>query len=102
MRRQTYAFTVLGMSQLFHAIGMRDVTRPALRKGMFQNRVMLLAFFLGVALQVAVTEISVLCHAFGTVRLCFAEWGSLLGLASVPLIMHEVIAWSSNAGRKNT
>lgn len=100
MRRQTYAFTVLGVSQLFHAIGMRDVTRPVLRKGMFQNRIMLLAFSLGVALQAAVTEIPVLCHAFGTVRLSFAEWGTLLGLASVPLILHEVIAWSSSAGSK--
>lgn len=26
-RSQTYAFTVLGMSQLFHAVGMRDMER---------------------------------------------------------------------------
>lgn len=30
-RCQTYAFTVLGMSQLFHAIGMRDVETSLFR-----------------------------------------------------------------------
>lgn len=30
-RAQTYSFTVLGMSQLFHAIGMRDVQKSVFR-----------------------------------------------------------------------
>lgn len=30
-RAQTYAFTVLGMSQLYHAVGMRDVQCSVLR-----------------------------------------------------------------------
>lgn len=32
-RAQTYAFTVLGMSQLFHAVGMRDVRQSIFRAG---------------------------------------------------------------------
>ena len=45
-RAQTYAFTVLGMSQLFHAIGMRDVERSVFRMNHLQNRLMLLALAL--------------------------------------------------------
>ena len=31
-RSQTYAFTVLGLSQLFHAVGMRDVGQSVFRE----------------------------------------------------------------------
>ncbi|MCR5460560.1 MAG: cation-translocating P-type ATPase [Acetatifactor sp.] len=91
-RRQTYAFTVLGMSQLFHAIGMRDVNRSVFCMRPVWNKVMLLAIVIGFALQLAVTELPFLVKAFGTVSLSFGEWGILCGLAAMPLIAHEVIA----------
>ena len=40
-RAQTYAFTVLGMSQLFHAVGMRDVRQSIFSQRPFENRLML-------------------------------------------------------------
>lgn len=55
-RSQTYAFTVLGLSQLFHAVGMRDVGRSVFRMNHLENRLMLAAAALGVLLQVLVTE----------------------------------------------
>ena len=42
-RAQTYAFTVLGMSQLFHAVGMRDVRQSIFSQRPFENRLMLVA-----------------------------------------------------------
>lgn len=46
-RAQTYAFTVLGMSQLFHAVGMRDVRQSIFSQRPFENRLMLVAVGIG-------------------------------------------------------
>lgn len=88
---QTYAFTVLGISQLFHAIGMRDKDKSVLSMNYLENPFMLLAFFLGILLQVMVTEIPYFVQAFGTEKLSFAEWQLLLGISAVPLLMHELL-----------
>ncbi|MDD4796813.1 MAG: cation-translocating P-type ATPase [Eubacteriales bacterium] len=88
---QTYAFTTLAISQLFHAIGMRDVDRSIFRRGIFNNRMMLFAFVFGLTLQVLVTEVPALAGVFGTSRLHISEW-LYLGLWSmVPLLFHEII-----------
>lgn len=88
---QTYAFTVLGVSQLFHAIGMRDRDRSVLRMNHLDNPFMILAFFLGLALQVMVTEVPYFVQAFQTVQLSFGEWQWLLGISAIPLLMHEIL-----------
>lgn len=90
-RSQTYAFTVLGMSQLFHAVGMRDMGRSIFRMNHLENKLMLLACVLGFLLQFAVTEIPVLIRAFGTTHLEWQEWGILALLAAFPLLAHEVM-----------
>lgn len=90
MRAQTYAFTVLGMSELFHAFGMRDVKISIFSRKRGFNPVMAASFALGFALQFAVTEIPYLTGAFGTASLSLKEWIYLLVLAAFPLIAHEV------------
>lgn len=72
-RAQTYAFTVLGMSQLFHAVGMRDMGRSFFRMNHLENKLMILACILGFLLQIAVTEVPILIAAFGTTHL---QWGN--------------------------
>ena len=57
----------------------------------FENRVMLLAWGLGLFLQLIVTEVPWLVQAFGTVRLERVEWLYLTGLAAVPLLAHELL-----------
>ena len=91
-RAQTYAFTVLGLSELFHAVGMRNVEVSIFRSGLFTNPLMAVAFAAGLCLQFAVTEIPFLVDAFRTAVLSPGEWGFLLLLAAVPLLAHEVIA----------
>lgn len=88
---QTYAFTVLGVSQLFHAIGMKDRDKSVLRMNHLENPFMIGAFFLGLFLQVMVTEIPYFVQAFGTKKLSFMEWQLLLGISAVPLLMHELL-----------
>lgn len=90
-KAQTHAFTVLGISQLFHAIGMRDVNRSILKMNHRNNPYMIGAFVIGIVLQVAVTEITPLIGLFGTVRLGLVEWAQLIALSATPLIVHELL-----------
>ena len=90
-KAQTHAFTVLGMSQLFHAIGMRDVNKSVFRMNHLANRYMIFACTLGVALQALVTEIPYFVALFGTSRLSLKEWGILALLSAMPLVVHELL-----------
>lgn len=89
-RAQTYAFTVLGMSQLFHASGMRDVRTSVFSRKRKFNPVLVGAFAVGFVLQLAVTEVPYLVTMFGTAPLATSEWISLLFLAAFPILTHEM------------
>jgi Ca2+-transporting ATPase len=93
-RSQTYAFTVLGISQLFHAIGMRDVETSIFRMNHLNNRLMLAAVTAGLGLQLLVTEFPYFIQAFGTCRLSLQEWGCLILLAAMPLAAHELLLFT--------
>lgn len=90
MRAQTYAFTVLGISELFHAVGMRNVEKSFFLNHPLSNKLMIAAFFIGLGLQVAVTEIPYFNAAFETVHLSVSEWVNLIFLSSMPLLAHEM------------
>lgn len=92
MRAQTYAFTVLGMSQLFHAVGMRDMTKSIFKMNHFNNKLMIGACIIGFLLQFAVTKVPFFIQAFGTVSLSGQEWLRLSILSAFPLLAHEVMA----------
>lgn len=91
---QTYAFTVLGVSQLFHAIGMRDLDTSVFHMKHLENPGMLAAFFIGLGLQVMVTEVPWCIDAFQTTRLDLHAWMLLLGLSSIPLFCHEILVFA--------
>lgn len=99
-RCQTYAFTVLGMSQLFHAIGMRDVERSIFAMNHLKNKLMIAAFAIGIGLQLMVTEIPYFVAVFGTCALSGTEWIKLLILAAMPLFAHELLIVFSKTGSK--
>uniref|UniRef100_UPI00405683EB cation-translocating P-type ATPase n=1 Tax=Acetatifactor sp. TaxID=1872090 RepID=UPI00405683EB len=101
-KSQTYSFTVLGMSQLFHAVGMRDMHRSVLRMRPSGNKLMIGACILGFALQFAVTEVPFLINAFGTSHLSGREWGILVGLAAFPLLAHEIIVLFGKFGKNSS
>lgn len=89
-RAQTYAFTVLGISQLFHAQGMQDVHTSIFSRKRGFNPVMAAAFGVGFFLQAAVTEVPALTAMFGTAALSLEEWGALVILAAFPVLAHEI------------
>ena len=87
---QTYSFTVLGLCQLFHAVGMRDTETSILAMNPLSNPLMIISWIVGFSLQFLVTEIPYFVSIFGTARLTFGEWAELLFLASMPLLAHEI------------
>ncbi|MCM1188834.1 MAG: cation-translocating P-type ATPase [bacterium] len=98
-KAQTYAFTVLGMSQLWHAVGMRDMNRSVFRMNPFENPLMIAACVIGFLLQFAVTEVPFLIRAFGTSPLSGAEWLRLGILSAMPLAAHEIMVLVSFLSR---
>ncbi len=100
-KAQTHAFTVLGMSQLFHAVGMRDVNKSVFRMNHFANQYMVFAFAVGIGLQALVTEIPYFVALFGTSRLSLREWAILAGLSAMPLAVHELLLIAGVAEKKD-
>lgn len=98
-RSQTYAFTVLGFSQLFHAIGMRNMSLSIFRMNHWNNPSMFVAFGVGLLLQIIVTEIPILTEFFGASRLSLKEWLSLTLLSATPLLFHELFVQLSELVR---
>ncbi|MCM1127580.1 MAG: cation-translocating P-type ATPase [Lachnospiraceae bacterium] len=100
-KAQTHAFTVLGMSQLVHAVGMRDVNKSVFRMKHLDNLYMLLALGAGILLQMLVTEIPYFVSLFGTSRLSLGEWGMLGVLSLTPLAVHEMLVLSEYLSKQS-
>ena len=90
VRAQTFAFTVLAVSQLWHSLGMRDVDTSIFITIRHENKLTLLSFFGGLLLQVCATEIPLFAGVFGTATLAFSEWLGLIVFAMTPLLFHEL------------
>lgn len=90
-RAQTYAFTVLGVSQLFHMLGMANIKKTFFRLFNKSEWLIWTAFVVGLLLQILVTEIPFLSTAFSTVELTLKEWLLLAAVSTAPLIVHEII-----------
>jgi Ca2+-transporting ATPase len=83
--------TVLATSQLYHAIGMRDVTRSIFKMNHLSNKLLILAVGLGLGLQLIVVQVPAVCKIFGTQPLTLGQWVLALLLALLPLTVHEII-----------
>ncbi|MDR1027857.1 MAG: cation-translocating P-type ATPase [Clostridiales Family XIII bacterium] len=89
-RAQTFAFTTLAVSQLFNAIGFKKLNKSVFKTNHLENKMMIAAFALGFALQVAVTEIPFLNGVFSTASLSLKEWLCLTAVSTIPLWVHEI------------
>jgi len=88
---QSTAFSVLGVSQLFHMIGMTNTEKSFVHVFKSKNWLLLVAFVFGLGMQILITEVPFLESFFSTAELTFVEWMYVLALSVVPLVIHEII-----------
>lgn len=90
-KSRTLAFTILGISELFHMIGMSDKNASIISIFKKKNKFMIAVIFIGLFLQIIVTEIPFLVSIFKTEELSLIEWGWLLLMSLFPLVVHEAV-----------
>jgi Ca2+-transporting ATPase len=88
---QTMAFTTLAFAELFHMLGMSNTKRSVFKIFKNKNWMMLLAFILGIGLQLFVIEVPGVSDVFNTANLSWQEWLITLGLSITPLLVHEIV-----------
>lgn len=89
---RTMAFIVLASSQLFYSLSVRHSIKSIFQIGVFKNKYLIAAIFVGILLQVGVVEIPFLAKAFGvTSSITGIEWLIVIGFSLLPLIINEII-----------
>ena len=91
IKSQTYAFCILALAELTYAIGMRDTNTSIFKFKWLDNKLMLAAVGFGFIIQLAVTEIPILRTLFNVSPMSFIEWICIIGVACIPLVIHETI-----------
>ena len=91
MKSQTLAFCTLAISELFHAIGMRDTETSIFKFNHLDNKIMILALAVGLIGQLAVTEVPFLTKIFNTSHMTGSMWLFVILLSLAPLVAHEIV-----------
>lgn len=88
---QTAAFCVLSLSELVHMLGMTSRSRSVIHNFKTKNKLIWIAFILGVVLQIAVVLTPGLNSFFkcGTLRL--EHWLLVALLSLSPMMVHEIV-----------
>ena len=83
----TMTFFVLSFLELFHSFNIRSEYGSAFGKGFFENKMLFLTVFIGVAVNVVLCVVPAFCTAFGIVPLTAAQWAVVFGtsLSIVPV-----------------
>jgi Ca2+-transporting ATPase len=89
-RAQTFAFTTLGISQLFNALGFKKLHKSVFAVNHLANKMMIVAFVFAFGLQIAVTEVPALSELFETAQLSLTEWLWLTLVCTTPVWVHEI------------
>ena len=92
---QSMAFCALAFSELFHMLGMTNVRKSFVHIFKDFNKMLFLAFILGLALQIAVIEIPFVNETFSVYPLHDhpLDYLWVFLLAIVPLVIHEIVAF---------
>ena len=86
---RTMCFSVLALSQLFHAFNMCS-ENSVLGKRFFRNKFLVMSLVLGCILQICVVNVPFMSGIFKTAPLGYREWGIVFGLSVVPIIIVEL------------
>lgn len=88
---RTMAFVVLGVSQLFYSLTMKNSTKSILQVGLFSNMYLIDAIILGFVLQVGVVSVPFLASAFKVTMLSLTDWALVILFALVPVVVNEIV-----------
>jgi len=98
---QTMAFATLALSQVVHSFSVRSVTRSVLVDPPWRNRMLVLAAVFSAAVVAACIVVPGLSSTLGFVPLTLGQWGTVLALAVVPLLVVEAVkalGWNEPRG----
>ena len=98
---QTMAFTTLAVSELFHMLGMSNIKQTVFKVFGSKNKMLFIAFILGILLQIFVIETPGVSDIFSTANLTLAQWGITLLLSIIPLVVHEIVVLINYFKNKN-
>ncbi|MDJ1477001.1 cation-translocating P-type ATPase [Bacillus sp. LS15-K4] len=91
LHAQTMAFVVLSFSQLVHSFNLRSRTKSIFSIGIFTNKYLVFSLLIGVLMQVCIISIPPLANIFGVHALTMQDWGFVLLLSIIPLVVNEII-----------
>lgn len=91
LHAQTMAFVVLSFSQLVHSFNLRSRTKSIFSIGIFTNKYLVFSLLIGVLMQVCIISIPPLANVFGVHALTMRDWGFVLLLSIIPLVVNEII-----------
>ncbi|PGM61111.1 ATPase [Bacillus cereus] len=91
LHAQTMAFVVLSFSQLVHSFNLRSRTKSIFSIGIFTNKYLVFSLLIGVLMQVCIISIPPLANIFGVHALTIQDWGFVLLLSIIPLVVNEII-----------
>ena len=92
MMSVTSAFCVLGLSELFHMLGMTSIRKSFVHNFKSKNWLLWVSFAVGIGLQIAVVNIPHVNTFFKCYPLDIAHWGIIFALSAAPLVVHEIVA----------
>ncbi|HEY5563714.1 MAG TPA: cation-translocating P-type ATPase [Clostridiaceae bacterium] len=91
MHAQTMAFVVLSVSELVHALNMRNEKKSIFQIGLFSNKLLVGAIVFGIILQDSIIMIPALANVFGAHALSITDWIFVTILSLMPLLINEIV-----------
>lgn len=90
LKAQTYSFSTLALSQLFHSIGIKNQKNSIFNKNTFNNKLLIFSLLFGILLQFIVTTNPFFTDIFKTSMLNLKEFFVIILFSIVPLFVHEI------------
>jgi Ca2+-transporting ATPase len=91
LHARSMGFTVLSISQLFHAFNIRHARKSIVQVGLLSNRFLVGSFLLCLLLQILVVTLPAAAALFRVVTLTMRDWGVVAGLAILPVVLNEAV-----------
>lgn len=88
---QTMAFVVLSVSQLFFSLNMRSTKKSIFTLGLFTNKYLIASIIFGIGIQLFIISVPFLAKLFKVFPLSLSDWGFVMIIAIVPLIVNELL-----------